>query len=328
MLDVLGLNDDEELVYRSLVQLPSADSRELARRLKLRKADAARLLTALERNGLAARSSESAERYVASPPSVALAALLASRQDDLRHAETEIAGLAETYRRRESDRTVGQAIDVVHGAKAVGQRFLQLQAAAREEVLGFIKSEVAVVSGGENTSEERAVERGVAYRVVVEQSSLKQPGFLDAAEEAIAAGEQVYVAPSVPIRMIIVDRRIALVPLMSHTESAIGALLIHNSGLLDALLALFERVWRDSVPLVLAGSGVVTSPSNGLSEIDARVMGLLLAGLTDGAIASQLDLSSRTVQRRVRCLMDAAGVETRLQLGFQAATRGWAQPAV
>jgi hypothetical protein len=31
----------------------------------------------------------------------------------------------------------------------------------------------------------------------------------------------------------------------------------------------------------------------------------------------------RTVQRRVRHLMDVAKVETRMQLGFHAARRGW-----
>ncbi|MFD7311649.1 hypothetical protein [Promicromonospora sp. NPDC059942] len=40
-------------------------------------------------------------------------------------------------------------------------------------------------------------------------------------------------------------------------------------------------------------------------------------------MAKQLGTSLRTVQRRVRALMDLAGVETRVQLGWHAATRGW-----
>jgi DNA-binding NarL/FixJ family response regulator len=94
--------------------------------------------------------------------------------------------------------------------------------------------------------------------------------------------------------------------------------------MLDALLALFDRVWRDGLPLVLGADGVVEgSTGDGLPELDARILGLLLAGLTDQAVANQLGLSMRTVQRRVRALMDRVAAETRLQLGFQAARRGW-----
>ena len=44
-------------------------------------------------------------------------------------------------------------------------------------------------------------------------------------------------------------------------------------------------------------------------------------GWTDAA--SQLDLSLRTVQRRLRYLMDLAGADSRLQLGWHAARHGW-----
>jgi DNA-binding NarL/FixJ family response regulator len=49
----------------------------------------------------------------------------------------------------------------------------------------------------------------------------------------------------------------------------------------------------------------------------------LLAALTGQAVANQLGLSMRTVKRWVRALMDLVAAESRLQLGFQAARRGW-----
>ena len=60
-----------------------------------------------------------------------------------------------------------------------------------------------------------------------------------------------------------------------------------------------------------------------IDEIDARILTLLLAGLTDQAIGGQLGMSLRTVQRRVSGLMDRAAVVTRFQLGHEAARRGW-----
>lgn len=52
-------------------------------------------------------------------------------------------------------------------------------------------------------------------------------------------------------------------------------------------------------------------------------MSLLLAGLSDEAIALHLEKSARTVQRRVRGLMSVANVGTRMQLAWEAARQGW-----
>ncbi|MEU7871819.1 helix-turn-helix domain-containing protein [Dactylosporangium sp. NPDC049140] len=46
------------------------------------------------------------------------------------------------------------------------------------------------------------------------------------------------------------------------------------------------------------------------------MLALLLAGLSDQAIAGQLDTSLRTVQRRIHAL-------TRIQLGWHAARKGF-----
>jgi DNA-binding NarL/FixJ family response regulator len=63
----------------------------------------------------------------------------------------------------------------------------------------------------------------------------------------------------------------------------------------------------------------------GANPVESQmVAALLLAGLTDQAVASQLDLSLRTLQRRLRHLMDAAGVQSRMQLGWYAARHDWA----
>ncbi|MEV7080925.1 helix-turn-helix transcriptional regulator [Streptomyces sp. NPDC093516] len=61
----------------------------------------------------------------------------------------------------------------------------------------------------------------------------------------------------------------------------------------------------------------------GLSPTDSKMLSLLVAGVTDKAIASQMNLSRRNVQRRIRSLMERAGVGTRMQLAWQAARRGW-----
>jgi DNA-binding NarL/FixJ family response regulator len=61
----------------------------------------------------------------------------------------------------------------------------------------------------------------------------------------------------------------------------------------------------------------------GLDDSERFLLSLVVAGVPDKSIASQLGISRRTVQRRVDRMMSLAGVDTRTGLAFQAARRGW-----
>jgi sugar-specific transcriptional regulator TrmB len=323
--DVLGLAADEAEAYRELVGLPSTTAAEFAARTGVPASDAIRILTVLEQRGLAARSSSDTDRFVASPPSVAVGALLVQRQNEMRLAELELSSLDELYRTVTADRGVTDVVDVVRGPEAIRQRFEQLQLGAREEVLAFVKPPVAVVSTAQNTAENDAVARGVQYRVVLERGMFEEEPDLHAElARATAAGEQVKVADSVPLKMTIVDREFAFVPVVdSSRATGSGALLVHASGLLDALVALFEAEWAVANRFVLSADGIAEAPPTAIDDLDAQVLSLLLAGLTDQAVANQLHVSLRTIQRRVQHLMGLARVETRMQLGWKACRLGW-----
>ena len=60
-----------------------------------------------------------------------------------------------------------------------------------------------------------------------------------------------------------------------------------------------------------------------LTEADRQLLSLLMAGLTDEAIAAHLRVSVRTIERKTRALMDAADVRTRMQLAWKAAQQHW-----
>ncbi|MGD9957909.1 helix-turn-helix domain-containing protein [Nocardioides sp.] len=326
MLEVLGLDELEEGAYRLLVQRTSGSTPELAGLLAVPLIVAQQALDRLEHKGLVARSPDDSHRYVASPPGVALGALMVQRQEDLRRAEVDLAGLVGLYRTSVAHRDIGDVVDVVRGAGAVATRFAQLQQSARRDIQVLVRAEVAVVSAEDNDDDESVAQaRGVQYQVVLERPAFERDGFLAAVQESLANGTQVRVAPTVPLRLLIVDHEIALVPLYSAAERqpAAGALLIHPSGLLDALRCVFDFVWQSAAPITLTPQGVREEGEDQLDQLDAQVLALLLAGLTDQSIGGQLGLSLRTVQRRVRHMMDLARVDTRLQLGFEAGRRGW-----
>lgn len=325
MLDVLGLDATEEGAYRRLVALPSASAEDLAEVMTSSVSALATALSALEDKGLVARSTGQPGHFVASPPSLALGSLIVQREEEIRRAQLELGRLTEQYRGSVADRTGTDVVDVVRGSRAVADRFAQMQRGASTEVVALVKSSVAVVTAEENTaSEDVAVARGVAYRVVLERSAFDRPGFMDRVVESISAGETVRVTDSLPLRLVIADRSLALLPLApTASDSGGGALLVHESGLLDALLHLFDLVWASSNEVVPSSSGVSVLDADRIEDVDARILTLLLAGLTDQAIGGQLGMSLRTVQRRVSGLMDRARVVTRFQLGHEAARRGW-----
>ncbi len=325
MLSVLGLDEAEERAYRRMVEVPSGSVDDLMDLLGCGPAQAEAVLTGLEVKGLVARSTGNAHRFVASPPQVALGALVVERQEDLRRARHELGALTEAYRGAAADRTVNDVVDVVLGSQAVAQRFAQLQRAARHEILLLAKSQYLVVQPEDNDDETLALARGVIYKVALERGNLERTGFFEEVTDSITNGAQVRIAPTIPVRLLIVDGELALVPLPAAGDQnpGGGALLIHPSGLLDALKAVFALVWESASELVISGDTLDQVDGDRLQAIDAQVLSLLLAGLTDQAIGGQLGLSLRTVQRRVRLLMDRAHVETRLQLGYQAGRRGW-----
>ncbi|MFF9038389.1 helix-turn-helix domain-containing protein [Streptomyces sp. NPDC014892] len=323
MLGAIGLDETHESAYRALVSVGAADVPDLARRLTLGERDTERALRRLERHGLAAQSSARPGRWVAAPPGVALGALLTQQRHELEKAELTAALLAEEYRASAAEPAAHDLVEVVIGSAAIAQRFLQLQLGATEEVCAMVTGAPIAVSGPENNpAEEQATGRGVGYRVVVERAVLDEDAGLTELSAALGREERVRVMDEVPTKLVIADRTLAMVPLTTHTAEP-AALVVHASGLLELLSGLFESVWRQAIPLRLGSGRVTEDIPDAPDDTDLEILSLLLAGMTDASVAKQLDLGLRTVQRRVKRLMELAGVTTRLQLGWHAYERAW-----
>ena len=315
MLSVLGLDEAELAAYRMLVTGPSGTAMEVSGALGVSVGKATRVIASLEAKGLVARSGTAIDHVVASPPDIALGALIVEHQEGIRQAELEMRALRERYLAASSSRAE-QVVDVVRGREAVRQRFNQLQRGARREVLEFVKGDVVAVSVDENVEEEQAISRGVVYRFLLERQTLERPGLMAALSETIQAGVELRVTRELPIRLIVVDREIAMIPLAGATDDQSGgALLLRTGGLLDLAVSLFEVKWRDATRLDAVVDGAVEGSE--LSARERQILLMLNAGLTDRTVATRLGLSARTVQRYVADMMERAEVDTRLQLGVQ-----------
>ncbi|MFE9413515.1 helix-turn-helix domain-containing protein [Streptomyces sp. NPDC006704] len=323
MLGAIGLDETQESVYRALVAVGAAEVSDLAHRLTLPESETERALRRLERQGLAARSSARTGRWVAAPPGVALSALLTRQRHELDRAELAAALLATEYRADAAEPAVHDLVEVVTGASAVAHRFHQVRLGATHEVCALVAGGPIAAAGLDGGSEDAASNPGVRHRLVAERQVLALPDTVAELSAALGRDEQVRTVERVPSELVVADRALAMVPLTGR-DAEPAALVVHASGLLASLMGLFDAVWRDAVPLRLGagGRGVVESVP-GPDATDLEILSLLLAGMTDASAAKQLDLGLRTVQRRVKGLMELTGVTTRLQLGWHAYERGW-----
>ena len=325
MLDFFGLDDEVESVYRVLVGHGAVTVAQISDRLPLPASRIAAIVAELARRGLVAPSSELPGRYRAAPPALALGGLLSERRHELKQAELAVEGLSQEYRRNATGAALRDLVEVVTGRDAVRHRFDQLQLGAEQELLALVTEVPVAVDGMHNDAEPVAVARGVSYRVVLERSVLETPGGSLPLTAALARGEQVRVVDRVPTKLMMADRSVAMLPLTPMgAPGEPAAMVIRAGGVLEAMVGLFESVWAQGLPIRLTDSGpVLEDQGRQPDSVDLQILSLLLVGMTDVSIAKQLDLGLRTVQRRVKRLMDLAGLTTRMQLGWHAYERGW-----
>lgn len=105
-------------------------------------------------------------------------------------------------------------------------------------------------------------------RTIYGREVLDQPGMPERTQRSIAAGERARMG-DVPLKRFIADRDTASLPL---TVGGVvdSALLVHRSALLDALVALFETLWRAAVPYALEPVDTTGTNVNGRSSCCSR----------------------------------------------------------
>ena len=183
---------------------------------------------------------------------MALGALITERRDALRMAEHALVTLAEEHRAAAAGRAIGDLIEVVTGVAQIRHRFLQVQQAARTQLRLFTTAPFVAVPPGQNPAETAAVGRGIRFRTVLERAVLEEPGLIEEAVDSLSNGVEVRVVDELPMKLVIADADLALVPLAVASKGEPGAVLLHRSGLLAALEALFESVWSRAHPLELS----------------------------------------------------------------------------
>jgi len=324
MFTLLGMSGEDEQVYGELIGGSPVTVADLAIRTRLPEPVLHAALSSLEGKRLIQRQPGPPPTYQAIDPAIALDVLLLAHEHELKRARVAAQELAARYRLALGSRDPAELVEVVSGRAAILDRLAFIYRAARREIRGFDKPPYAARPGVSAATEFEfnLIDRGGAARVIYERAAIEMPGRLDDLEVGLAHGEQTRVLPELPTKLIIVDDVIAILPLQSAPEELESSVVVHESGLLRAISALFESLWQVAMPLRLPGSADDDQP-DGPADEEQRILVLMSAGLPDDVIARQLGLSERTYQRRVQAMMRRLHAQTRFQLARQAALQGW-----
>jgi DNA-binding CsgD family transcriptional regulator len=134
--------------------------------------------------------------------------------------------------------------------------------------------------------------------------------------ELTGRGMQYRQLPELPTKLMLIDRRTAIVPL-DPADTGKGALEIAAPTPVRGLVEFFLSHWDQSRPPEERMPVVVD-----LTPREQAIVTSLAAGCTDASAADQLGLSVRTIAYTVRGLMDRYGVQNRFQLGLVLGSAG------
>jgi DNA-binding CsgD family transcriptional regulator len=285
VLEALGVCSEDEQLYRALLARPESTATDLADQVTWPATRVGRHLRSLLSLGLASRTPGRPARYVPAVPDAAVELLALRKQAAIVEARVGASVLAAEFRQPD-------AFTVLRGTEASSQRLCQAQQCAQEEVLTL---DLVPLEPGR-----------VPCRTIYDMATLSVPDDLLAAR---FAGSRML--RDVPLKLLAVDRRMALLPTAPDVVVEVGP-----SSLLDALLRLFDLLWQQATPLT--GS----ADDGPLSLEDRHLLSLAAAGLTDQAIARRLGVAQRTVERRMQRILKSLDATTRFQAGLRAGQRG------
>lgn len=318
MLQAAGVEEFDEQIYRALLRRPSATLTDLAATNRSSPSRTRSALLRLEELGLVRRSAR--REFVPVAPDAALVALIQRREAELGAVRAEVMELAEDFRTGRIEAHPEGLIEVITGTEATSRRARELHDGAQSEILAFDKPPYAFEPGDHEMETERPLlQRGVVARVIYSQEAFDVPQRASILSRLAALGEEARILPELPFKLRVYDRRVGIVPLTTDENSTESVAVVHQSGLLTALTALFEAYWERAYPI----AGDRTDRPAELTENDLTVLRMMSSGLKDEAIARQLGVSMRTLRRRVLRVMDLLHASTRFQAGAQAARRGW-----
>lgn len=328
MLRAFDLDQVCKSLYRMILAHPDAKLSELSEAMGLPEDRLLQALDQLSKLALVRPVADQPSCFRAVNPEVGIQAVIARQQELLTAEQQRIEQLRVEAAQLSADFTTArlskhvEGVERLEGIEEIRERIAVLVRDVTTEVMTFApgggQSEASLETA--KPQDQALLERGVAMRTLYLDSVRNSPATVAYAKWLNDMDGQVRTAPSLPIRLMILDRSKAIVPI-DEDDSSAGALVLSGSGTVTALCALFESIWASAVPLTESVSR--ERDERGLTPQEVETLRLLGQGLTDEAVAKRLGVSSRTARRIAADLLEALDARSRFQAGAKAVTKGW-----
>jgi sugar-specific transcriptional regulator TrmB len=315
----LGITMIEERIYVDLLTRDGATQADLISALALASKTVVRALESLEEKGLITHSPALVRRYFAVPPDIGVEALIERRQSELHHTRSAIPQLRDVTQAASVARRGNEHLVEVLSSDAAVTAVAHMIKSAKHEILCLERLPLLISPArAVDDAHAHSLGRGVIARSVTDSHLLRVPGIAERMRNQTAAGERKRIFSHLPFKLIVVDRRVGVVPLYLDNPSA-PCLIVWSPSLLLALCELFEMFWRIATPFDFDASGNLKISSAAHGNDSGQLLALLASGLNDKTIEHELDISQRTFTRRMTALMRDLGASTRFHAGWLAA---------
>lgn len=319
-----GLSPAADLVYRALLRSGPSTANGVQHHLGMAAGRVAEAIAELVATG-AVRSQPGTARqdtgWVAVPVSTLSTTLAATLRRDRPHTVPLTAADRHRRTRHLVPDVLGDEMRHLPSRALTRTRLAELNAVVGHEHLASNPEPIfaADMARPAVAMDRMVLSRGVPMRVLgvhgMESDPMVQHG-----REPQEASPRYRVADEVPMKLIVVDRKVALFP-VDPGDLERGYLEVSQASVVSALVALFEEHWQS------AREAPQPLPRINLSPRERALVTLLAEGLSDADAAERLKLSRRSVTYTLRGLMDQLGVENRFQLGLALGAAGVVDPA-
>ena len=316
-LDVWGLDDVAETVYRAMLRNPDLTVPGLARHLDLRPRAVRRALDALTEVGLVTRSGE---QFMPASPATALGSLLHVELSELEERRSQLDAVRASLTGFAADHMVGQSrgwSSVPFELLSLDESFAAVEDIQRSTTGEVLSCHAAVDIDADAPSYVELLEhqlgQGRPMRGLYPAEAMDDPERLAYIRHWADAGESVRLMSHALPPIAAFGSEVALVS-STWGGGAAGTLVVRAPALVALVRELFEQYWDRALPLSTARVEK--------DAADDAVLDLLQLGLKDESIARQLGISLRTVRRRIATIMDDLGASTRFQAGAEAVRNG------
>lgn len=270
-LTQLGLNVYEAKAYAALLGKDSFSATQVADLSGVPRQRIYDILSSLVDRGLAiSRPGKHGTRYAAVEPKLALAALVEREQERLSKLQTIAADLStalgEQYHEGQTESSPLEYIEVLRGRTSINQRFAEIQANCKREILVFTKPPYANPPQ-DNVAGLGILERHVRACSLYEYDVLRNEETRRAIEYFVRHGEEARFVESLPLKLVIVDEEIVLVALEDPIAGRVDLtiMVIEHKQLAQLVKIAFEALWHGSESLEAAYERLGLSSSQAAS---------------------------------------------------------------